>query len=372
MRIVVASDHFPPHRSGHAVAAAWWTRALAEAGHELTVVADAPDMHVPGVRWRRLPVLPGFSDGHPLAAFRPTGTALDRLSADPPDVVHLHGYGPACRRVAAALPGVPVLLTLHQFPDGSGTPFAPLVVPVMRRLLRSTAARAAHLTVPSERARERLAQELGRDVADRSTVVPVGVDPAFRPAPSGRRATSDGRARPRIVYVGRRTPDKGFERFERLARRHPEADWHAVGTGPAGAPSYRVTHHLGPAGVADALRKADALLAPGPYETQGIAVLEALACGTAVAVPAGSAQAEPVAEGVHGACYATSRERGDDETDAAAWRAIERATALSRAGTVAIPHGYERPHLAHRMTAALHAASASRRPWRARLGRRRW
>lgn len=355
MRIVVASDHLPPHRSGHAVAAAWWTRALAEAGHELVVVADAPDMRLAGVRWRRLPVLPGFADGHPLAAFRPLGRALDDLASDPPDVAHLHGYGPACRSVTAALPDVPVLLTLHQFPDGSGTPVAPIVVPIMRRLLRSTAARAAHLTVPSERARERLIRELGPDVARRTSVVPVGVDPAFRTAAPGRGAAHGDASRPTIVFVGRRTPDKGFDRFERLARHHPEADWHAVGSGPRrpDAP-YRITEQLDAAGVADALREADALLAPGPYETQGIAVLEALVCGTAVVVPRGSAQAEPVIDGVHGASY--DADATADASDADAWRAIERAVDITRSGSVAMPIGYDRAGLTGRMEAALREA----------------
>jgi glycosyltransferase involved in cell wall biosynthesis len=343
VRIVVASDHLPPHRSGHAVAAAWWIRALAQAGHDLTVVADAPPLPDLDVDWRRLPVLPGFVPGHPLAAFRPVGRTLADLADLRPDVVHLHGYGPACRQVVRALPGVPVVVTVHALPEGSGAPAAALTTPVLRRMLGSLLRTASGVIVPSRVAGRRLADAVGPTPEDRTFVVPVGVDPAFARRPPDRR-TSD---RPTFAYVGRRSGPKGFATFERLARRHPGADWHAIGDGPAGpgAP-YRATPHADPATVAAALRSADALLAPGLHETQGLVVLEALHCGTAVAVPHGSAQAEAVIDGVHGATYAP----GDDE---AAWAALQRAADLTRAGSVAAPAGFERDALVDRMLGAL-------------------
>ena len=38
----------------------------------------------------------------------------------------------------------------------------------------------------------------------------------------------------------------------------------------------------GPGRMADALRRADVFLAPGPFETFGVSALEAMACGTPV------------------------------------------------------------------------------------------
>ena len=344
MRIVVASDHLPPHRSGHAVAAAWWIRALAEAGHDLTVVADAPPLPGLDVDWRALPVLPGFVPGHPLAAFRPIGRSLADLADRRPDVVHLHGYGPACRHVVRALPGVPVVVTVHALPEGSGAPVAALTTPVLRRLLRTMAKSASGLTVPSRVARQRLSDAVGPTPPDRTFVVPVGVGPAFV---AGRRSLDRTSERPTFVYVGRRSAPKGFEVFERLARRHPDADWHAVGDGPAGPDApYRVTPQADPETVAAALGDADALLAPGRHETQGLAVLEALHCGTAVAAPRDSAQAETLTDGVHGALY-------DPDDDAAAWAALLRAAERTRAGEVGPPAGFERDALVDRMVGAL-------------------
>ncbi len=344
MRIVVASDHLPPHRSGHAVAAAWWIRALADAGHELTVVADAPPLPGLDVDGRRLPVLPGFVPGHPLAALRPIGRTLADLADLRPDVVHLHGYGPACRHVVRALPGVPVVVTVHALPEGSGAPLAALTTPVLRHLLRATVRAASGVTVPSQVARERLRDAIGPTPEARTFVVPVGVDPVFVPNGGRSERASD---RPTFVYVGRRSASKGFELFERLARRHPDADWHAVGDGPAGPEApYRVTPQADAATVATALRSADALLAPGLHETQGLVVLEALHCGTAVAAPRGSAQAEAVVDGVHGALF----DPGDDD---ATWTALRRAADRTRSGDVAPPAGFERDALVDRMVVAL-------------------
>ena len=346
MRIVVASDHLPPHRSGHAVAAAWWIRALADAGHELTVVGDAPPLPDVAVRWRRLPVLPGFTPGHPLAAFRPPGRALAGLMDDPPDVLHLHGYGPACRTAWAALPGVPTVVTLHAFPDGSGAPVAPVVVPVMRKLLTTMLDRARRITVPSDAARRMLEDLLGPEAGrDRVDVLPVGVDPVFAPAarPSSATDSSGSTERRTFLYVGRRSRAKGFDLFARLAHAHPEHDWHAIGDGPGGPDTpYRITPHAGPREVAAALYEADALLAPGPHETQGLVALEALHCGTAVAVPRGSAQAEVVTDGRQGRTY---RPRDDE----AAWEALRTAAELTRANAVRPPPGFERDALLDRM-----------------------
>jgi glycosyltransferase involved in cell wall biosynthesis len=353
VRIVVASDHLPPHRSGHAVAAAWWIRALAGAGHHLTVVADAPPLPGLDVDWRRLPVLPGFVPGHPLAALRPIGPALADLADLRPDVLHLHGYGPACRHAARALPGVPVVVTVHALPEGSGAPLAALATPVLRGLLRALLRTASGVTVPSRVARARLAATVAPTPEDRTFVVPVGVDPVFA---VHRRTGARPSGRPTFVHVGRRSAAKGFGLFERLARRYPNADWHAVGDGPAGPDApFRVTPQADPATVAAALADADALLAPGLHETQGLVVLEALHCGTAVAAPRGSAQAEALTDGVHGALY-------EPTDDAAAWAALQRAAERTRAGDVGPPVGFERDALVDRMVGALLTALENDEP----------
>jgi glycosyltransferase involved in cell wall biosynthesis len=210
-------------------------------------------------------------------------------------------------------------------------------------MLRSALLRAAVVTVPSQAARRILRERYSCD----GLVVPVGVAPEFAKRPK-RPAQSD--ATLRIAYVGRRSRDKGFDTFVRLAEAHPEADWIALGDGPID-PGRRVItlSQRSPAEVLDELLRCHALLAPGLRETQGLAVLEALHAGTAVAIPRGSAQAELVREGVDGASY----QPGDD---AGAWRALLHAADITRADQVSPASGLEESRLVARMTAAFRSA----------------
>lgn len=351
MHVLVATDHYPPHTNGHAVAVAWWARALVEAGVRVSVVAAARDprpalFEHPRYRELWLAASRAFPEGHPLASLWTGAAALRAHADDPPDLLHLHGYGPLCARVAARYRGVPVVATVHQFPEGAGVRNWPLVHPTMRWALRRLFTRAAVALAPSRRAAERLRALTGHpDVR----VLPTGVDPAFEraaaaddtaaataggaqstSAPStSAPSTSAGMASaPRVLYVGRRSADKRFETVVALARAHPQADWCALGSGapPSRAPwpdHLRVLPHAPPVEVAAAMRAADVLLAPSLNETQGLAALEAITVGTPVAAPRGSAQAELVREGVSGALY-------DPAALATAWQAILRAAALPR------------------------------------------
>ena len=339
MRVVVATDHFPPHRSGHAIAVKWWADGLAHAGHDVTVVTDAPLPANAEHRTLRIPVLPGLPVGHPVAALRPAGRALDGLRRDPPDVLHLHGYGPLCLAVRRALPAVPTVVTLHQFPDGAGAPGVPGLRPLMDRLL-ALAVRGAVTVVPSEVARAKLRAGWGVE----ARVLPTGVAPAFIEAAAAPRPTPTDAA-PRLLYVGRRSVDKNFGQLLRLARAHPEARWTAIGHGPmAVAVGVRAVTAASPAEVAAHLREADALVAPSLHETQGLAALEAITVGTAVVAPRDSAQAELIEEGRSGFTFA----RGDD---ADAWRALTAAVALTRAGGVRPSPRFEPARLVAAMTA---------------------
>jgi len=346
VRVVVATDHYPPHRSGHAVAVKWWADGLSRAGHEVTVVTDAPPPANAQHRTLRIPVLPGLPVGHPVAALRPVGRALDSLRRHPPDVLHLHGYGPLCLAVRRALPAVPTVVTLHQFPDGAGAPEVPGLRPLMHRLM-ALAVRGTVVVVPSEIARAKLRAGWGVD----AHVLPTGVAPTFiEAAAAPRPAPTDGA--PRLLYVGRRSADKNFGQLLRLARAHPEAHWTVVGHGPmAVAPGTRAVTAASPAEVAAHLRDADALLAPSLHETQGLAAIEAITVGTAVALPRNSAQAELIEEGRSGVAYA----RGDD---ADAWRALTAAIALTRSGGVRPAPRFEPARLVAAMTALYRKATA--------------
>ncbi len=125
-------------------------------------------------------------------------------------------------------------------------------------------------------------------------VTPLGVDLALF-GPDGERAELEGD--PCLLQVGSLSPVKNHRMtmaaFARVAVAHPEARLHVVGTGPlqgelaARARAYRlgekvlfhgeVPHHQLP----HFYRAADLNLVSSRYESQGMTILEAAACGTA-------------------------------------------------------------------------------------------
>jgi glycosyltransferase involved in cell wall biosynthesis len=124
--------------------------------------------------------------------------------------------------------------------------------------------------------------------------VPFGVDPVFFDA-GRRRYPAEGKTR-RLLYAGRLHPEKGMDLLlDALPTLLAEPHVHitVVGTGPYGKEIGQITHprfHYqgfvdGRAQLAEIYRTHDVLLAPGPYETFGLGVLEGLATGLIVVGP---------------------------------------------------------------------------------------
>lgn len=119
---------------------------------------------------------------------------------------------------------------------------------------------------------------------------PLGVDCAvFHP----RRASPDWRARlglgPHdcvLIYAGRFAPEKNLQVLADAVRRlGPHHVLVAIGDGPAapqGPRVIRLPYQPDPVALATALASADLFVHAGDQETYGLAVMEALACGTPV------------------------------------------------------------------------------------------
>ncbi|MFC1412711.1 glycosyltransferase [Streptacidiphilus sp. N1-12] len=136
---------------------------------------------------------------------------------------------------------------------------------------------------------------------------PLGVDleqfgPGYRSAAA--RAHYAGPEELLLVMCSRlspeKRPDRALDALAELRRRNVPAVLVVAGEGPLRARltaraaaqrlPVRFTGHLGStAALSGLLASADAVLAPGPIETFGLAALEALACGTPVVVSASSA-----------------------------------------------------------------------------------
>jgi len=256
---------------------------------------------VPGVPVARLPVVLDPADRSPIAevqahaaALVPFGTGL--AERDGIDIVHAHtaipdGLAAAC--LADAL-GVPLVVTEHDS--------------TLRARLDDPDVVALYGTLPGPRRRlvavsDRLAALLGERVGiPRETIavipnaIPVDVFTVDAGGHDGRRDPDE------LLYVGGRTDAKGMDvllhAFAAVRERRPTLHLRCVGRAPTPDDDERwrelsgelgVTDAvvLGPPadrrGVADSMRHAGLLVLASPYETFGMVVAEALACGLPVA-----------------------------------------------------------------------------------------
>ncbi len=196
----------------------------------------------------------------------------------------------------AAREGVPSVLWSHERIDAILSPRVPGGVPLRtvakrwnRRLLR----RFDTVVCSSAFAAEEYTA-LGATTVVR---VPLGVDlKLFHPDARGALPVGGG-AQPRLVFVGRlskeKHPDVAIETLRLLRGSGVDASLWMVGDGPMrarleqlaeGLPVTFTRHVRERVGIAALIAQADVALAPCPYETFGLAVLESLACGTPVVV----------------------------------------------------------------------------------------
>lgn len=252
-----------------------------------------------------------------------------------PDVVEIGSPGLvpwivrlATRRMGAARGGVPLVHFWHShYPrqlggSHAGGPGAGRGDGVLGRLAWRYARRIDRLFDVTVVASAFVARELAAAGIDRVAHVPLGVDLArFHPrrrahARTTRAAHGLPLSAPLALYVGRFAPDKRLDVVLdawAAVRRRTGAALVLVGAGseearlrahPEGARATWLPFEHDRERLADLMAAADVQLAPGPLETFGLAVVEAMASGTpVVAVDAGAA-AELVARSGGGRCFA--------------------------------------------------------------------
>ena len=317
MRVAITVDSFRDGVGGVATAVAALARALRAAGHTVRVFTAADPSHValeldvagfPALHYERLP------GGRIVVA--PVGLAR-ALAAFRPDVVHNHSMAAIGIQALAAARwlGVPLLGTCHVYLAGF-LGYAPL--PLDRVPLMGEAAwrytvtffnRFPFVTTPS--------QVMARELTAHGLRVPVvavsnGVDTyRFRPGPkAGSRDTLT------VLHVGRLSYEKNVDlllrAFARAARQHPTARLVIVGDGPDREALTRLAGELGlsqsvrftgfvPHDQLPALyQAADLFATASTIETQGLVVLEAMACGLPVVGVDALALPEAIHHGVNG------------------------------------------------------------------------
>jgi glycosyltransferase involved in cell wall biosynthesis len=270
VKIALVSDAWAPQINGVVTTLVDLVARLRAAGHDVEVIEPSSFRSIP---------CPGYPDVR--LAWRPGSAVATRLDAWLPDAVHIVTEGPlgAAARAHCIARGWAFTTAFHtRFPEflqsayglPSGWGYA---------WLRRFHAPSAGVLVPSAGTR-RILERRGFRHLRRWT---HGVDlRAFQPLDGA----DLGLPRPVFLAVGRVAPEKNLgaflsltlpgtkvvcgdgPSFDRLSRAHPEAVWMG-----------RVPRERLPAIYA----AADVLVHPSRTETFGLAMLEALACGTPVA-----------------------------------------------------------------------------------------
>ena len=312
--IVRLANFVGPRSGGLRTALYELGRGYRAAGHDPVLVVPGPSFSDTATPQGRVITVPGpvvpWMGGYRVIPGRRRLTALlddlrpDRLEVS--DRTTLRWVGTWARRH-----GVPSLMVSHENVTALLGMALPRWVPARRiadALNRRTAATHDSVVATTEFA----AAEFRRIGATGLVTVPLGVDLArFRP--ELRDATLRASlARPGellLIHCGRLSPEKRVERsvdaLAALRARGVPAVLVVVGDGPRRRALERRARGL-PVRflgfvpdrelVARLLATADAVLAPGPAETFGLAALEAMACGTPVVAAGDGALGEVVGD----------------------------------------------------------------------------
>jgi glycosyltransferase involved in cell wall biosynthesis len=279
---------------------------LGAAGVDVTVLTtdrsgDLPvEEKLPGYRVRRWRAYPRSHD-----YYLAPGLARHLLRADDYDVVHVQGVhtlvAPAAL-AAARRAGIPTVLTFHSGGHSSALrgSLRPLQWRLLAPLLRSTAALVAVSDYECQTFAGVLGDTEGAIRLIRNGCEPLPVDPsAGRPEGS-----------PLLVSVGRLERYKGHHRIlgalPAILAQAPNARLVLVGSGPYEQPLRAMAGQLGVAdrvsicgfgperraAMGKLIADADVLCLLSDYESQGIAVMEALGAGTKALVADTSALSE--------------------------------------------------------------------------------
>jgi 1,2-diacylglycerol 3-alpha-glucosyltransferase len=336
MRIAIFTDTYLPTVDGVVNSIRNTRRALQRLGHEVLIIApedrrngnvlEEDTLYCRAREFRRYP-------GYRIALY-PTKRELRFLEEYGVDIIHSHGIAFMGLKGmwAARELGLPMVLTFHTMileaiPYYTNLrPRSDLLKRLISLYLRGYLHRCGAVVAPTETILRELKSIAPR--MRRTEVVPNGVDVGrFRPGLDGssireRHGLEDSEV---VLYVGRVAPEKdvGFliEAFPRLLERRPDAKLLLVGTGPSLS---RYQRYVEKRGLGDTViftgfvpdedlplyyAACDALATASTFETQGLVVLEAMACGKPVAAVNYRAFPEYVEDGVNGFLF----EAGDVE-----------------------------------------------------------
>ena len=327
MKIILASETYPPDVNGAAVFTNRLGVGLAKRGHDIHNLSPSPSgasylEEVDGVTLHRLPSFrypwhPTFHIAHLRKARHGVGQAIREIS---PDVVHLQGHFVICKSAAhhSRLLEIPLVATNHFMPENivGQIPFA---LPQWALRQASAAAwrdvghafaGADRVTTPTPYAAELLRGRVGIEGA---TPISCGVDTAIF---SSKARMRERRTPPTILFVGRLDAEKHVDvLIKALQHITPLARLRIVGEGSCKtslrslarrlAVEDRITFtgYLDNDALVDEYVRADIFCMPGTAELQSIATLEAMAAGLPIVAALSSALPHLVKSGINGELF---------------------------------------------------------------------
>ncbi len=301
MKIALTTDSFIEGQGGVSTAVATLARHLRCRGHEVMVYTAADPSHVDsdldvvGLRALRYERFPGGR--MPIAPI----TLMQELADFRPDVIHNHSMSAMGLQALAAarLFGIPILGTCHVFLAGfleyapvslEGVPFTEDIAWLYTSAFFN---RFPLVTTPSEVMRREL---IARGLRSPAAAVSNGIDTdLFTPPPH---KGTNARRTLTLLHVGRLGYEKRVDQvlgaFAIAARQFPSAHLRIVGEGPEESVLRQLAVELGisnrvifdgfvpHADLPAVYQQADIFITASPIETQGLVVLEAMACGLPV------------------------------------------------------------------------------------------
>lgn len=292
MRIAMVLDSWDDQANGAVVSTRRFTDWLRARGHHVTIVANAaPGPDIVALETMHVPIFGGIMWRMKFLFARADGDALARVLAGH-DLLHIQFPFPLGVRAMgmARAAGVPTVATFHVqgehilYNIGIRNDWA--VAQVYRLFLRTVYDHADRVVCPSDFT----ARELARHgLRAPSVVISNGVPPVFRPAPAGTGPSFGDKVM--VLSVGRLASEKRHDLLIEAVRRSRHArciQLVILGAGPrktaleqlgATLPNPVVfgffpTEELVPWYSAAALA-----VHPSEVEVEGMAALEALACG---------------------------------------------------------------------------------------------
>lgn len=353
MRIVQLANFYAPRSGGLRLAVDRWGAGYVAAGHvRLLIVPGRVDRLVETEAGERLEVASPTAPGGNYRVIIRHATVREALRRFAPDALEvsdqltLGRYGHWAQEH-----GCGAVLFAHERAE----------VLLARRLVFVADLHHRRLARPFQRvvcASERAAQEWARAGVS-AAVVPLGVDlEAFRPlshrldGPTVPRGASPHFRRAgvqQLICVSRLSREKHVDvaigLLAVLRHRGVPAELTVVGAGPRlralvdlarGLPVRFTGHVSDPSEISRLVGSADLFVAPGPFETFGLAALEALACGTPVIAPGASA----VAELLSGSAGAVAGQAEPAAMADAALAALRHAPAVRRQAARAVAERY--------------------------------